>query len=374
MRTLRQLTIAVCLGVASSNVHAQTASTFSEAYSGYRQAIEQSNGEQAVDYAKQALSLASESILADADNYFALQYNLANAFRLNQELDKAEEAYESLAQFAADKFGSVHLNTFLARLERYDVLEIKAKSALANTSIRKAKTLYKDILYDLDDVPDAPLPNAALIYYNMLSPITRTGQTPLTFSRTEALASKALNLANEAWGSQDIRSIHLSFLLGKIHFSRRDYEAATTHFESVASRVDEALIYTHPWALKAHAMLVQAYSELGEKGKATAHCQTIGKMTPWDDNQEPDPIYRVNPTYPRSAAIAGREGFVVVEFEIDEQGFVNSPDVLAYEGSKKFIRSTLDAIEQWRYAPKFSEGEPVVAQNQKVRLDFKLSR
>lgn len=374
MRTLRQLTIAVCLGVASSIVHAQTTTTFSEAYKNYTQAVEKGNGAQAVTYANLALSLASESILADADNHYALQYNLANALRLNEQYDEAEAAYESLAQFAADTFGPVHLNTFLARIERYDVLETQAGKDLTSFSFRKAKTLYKDILYDVEDIPDEPLQNAALIYYNMISPITRFGTTPLTFSRTEDLVNKAQALATKAWGEQDVRSIHLSFLQGKLHFSQKDYEESSRYFESVATRVDQSLLFTHPWALKAHAMLVQAYSKLGEKDKATQHCQTIGKMTPWDDNQEPDPIYRVNPTYPRSAAIAGREGFVVIEFNIDEQGFVNSPDILAYEGSKKFIRSSLDAIEQWRYAPKFSKGEPVVAQNQKVRLDFRLGR
>ena len=73
------------------------------------------------------------------------------------------------------------------------------------------------------------------------------------------------------------------------------------------------------------------------------------------------------------AAMGRREGYVVIEFSIDEQGFVTSPDVLEYTGSKKFIRATLDALDQWRYAPKFTDGEPVVAQNMKVQMDFKLS-
>ena len=57
MKTLRQLTIAVCFGIASSSVYAQTASTFSEAYNRYTQAVDEGNGEQAVKYANLALSL-----------------------------------------------------------------------------------------------------------------------------------------------------------------------------------------------------------------------------------------------------------------------------------------------------------------------------
>ncbi|MFS1704255.1 TonB family protein [Alteromonas sp. AMM-1] len=318
--------------------------------------------------------MASETILADADNHYALQYNLANALRLNKQLSEAENAYQLLTDYSAKTFGALHLKTFLARLESYDLLRSSAKAPFTTSTFERAEKFYKAILNDLEDVPATPLHDAALIYYSALSPITRYGSTPLTFSRTDTLVEKARGLANESWGPDDVRTIHLNFLQGKLHFARGDYEQASGYLESVAERVNDALLYTHPWALKAHAMLVEAYSRMGEEDKATQHCQIIGRMTPWDDNQEPDPIYRVNPVYPRDAAIARREGYVVIEFDIDEQGFVHSPDVLEYQGSKKFIRSTLDALEQWRYAPKFTDGEPVVAQNMKVQMDFKLSR
>ncbi len=373
MRTLRQLTLAVCLGVASSFVHAQTTTTFSEAYNNYTQAVEKGNGAQAVTYANLALSLASESILADADNHYALQYNLANALRLNEQFSEAEDAYQSLISYASDTFGPLHLKTFLARLESYDLMRTTARLPSTTSSFQRAEKVLKAILNDLEDVPAEPLHDAAIIYYSALSPITRYGATPLSFSRTETLTEKALVLANESWGRNDLRTVHLSFLMGKLRYAHKDYEQASGYLESVAKRVNDATLYSHPWALKAHAMLVQTYSKMGEQDKATQHCQTIGRMTPWDENQEPDPIYRVNPVYPRTAAMARREGHVVIEFSIDEQGFVTSPDVLEYKGSKKFIRATLDALEQWRYAPKFADGEPVVAQNMKVQMDFKLS-
>ena len=72
MKALRQLTIAVCFGIASSSAYAQTASTFSEAYNRYTQAVDAGNGEQAVKYANLALSLASDSVLSSTDNYYAL--------------------------------------------------------------------------------------------------------------------------------------------------------------------------------------------------------------------------------------------------------------------------------------------------------------
>lgn len=373
MKTLRQLTIAVCFGIASSSAYAQTASTFSEAYNRYTQAVDAGNGEQAVKYANLALSLASDSVLSSTENYYALQYNLANALRLNEQFSEAEDAYQSLIIYASGNFGQLHLKTFLARLESYDLIRTTARLPSTTSSFQRAEKALKAILNDLEDVPEEPLHDAAIIYYSALAPITRYGATPLSFSRTETLTEKALVLANESWGPNDLRTVHLNFLMGKLRYAHKDYEQASGYLESVAKRVNDATLYSHPWALKAHAMLVQSYSKMGEQDKATQHCQTIGRMTPWDENQEPDPIYRVNPVYPRTAAMGRREGYAVIEFSIDEQGFVTSPDVLEYTGSKKFIRATLDALDQWRYAPKFTDGEPVVAQNMKVQMDFKLS-
>ncbi|MBU2880660.1 TonB family protein [Psychrosphaera sp. B3R10] len=130
---------------------------------------------------------------------------------------------------------------------------------------------------------------------------------------------------------------------------------------------------THPLELTTHAVLVKAYEKIGESDQATNHCKAIGQMTPWDDNQLPKPLYRTQPQYPQSAVRSRKDGYAIVEFVIDANGFVKDPISTEYGGSKKFQRAPIDAVENWRYAPKFENGEPVEATS-RVQLDFKIGR
>ena len=151
------------------------------------------------------------------------------------------------------------MKTFLARLESYDLIRTTARLPSTTSSFQRAEKALKAILNDLEDVPEEPLYDAAIIYYSALAPITRYGATPLSFSRTETLTEKALVLANESWGPNDLRTVHLNFLMGKLRYAHKDYEQASGYLESVAKRVNDATLYSHPWALKAHAMLDQTY-------------------------------------------------------------------------------------------------------------------
>ena len=120
-------------------------------------------------------------------------------------------------------------------------------------------------------------------------------------------------------------------------------------------------------------MLVRLYQQQNSPDKATEHCQAIGRMTPWQDNQEQTPIFRAAPQYPQSVAKRGQSGWVQLEFTIDESGFVKDPKVLQWEGSKAFEAPSIKALKQWRYAPKFENGEPVAAIS-RVQLDYKINR
>ena len=55
---------------------------------------------------------------------------------------------------------------------------------------------------------------------------------------------------------------------------------------------------TPPLKLVTHARLVTLFEKSGDSEAATKHCRAIGEMKPWDPDQKPEPIYRVNPKYP----------------------------------------------------------------------------
>ncbi|WAJ71806.1 energy transducer TonB [Catenovulum adriaticum] len=79
-------------------------------------------------------------------------------------------------------------------------------------------------------------------------------------------------------------------------------------------------------------------------------------------------ILRVPPRYPAIAARAGQNGWVQLQFDIDENGNVKNLQVIDYspEGFN-FDKQAYRAVEQWKY--KINNA----AKNQLVTLEFKLN-
>jgi protein TonB len=86
------------------------------------------------------------------------------------------------------------------------------------------------------------------------------------------------------------------------------------------------------------------------------------------------PIVQVSPRYPISAAQSGKEGYVILEFDITEKGTVSNVKVLDANPKRIFNKSAIQAIKNWKYKPKMEEGVPVVQPNQQVQLDFTLEQ
>lgn len=81
-------------------------------------------------------------------------------------------------------------------------------------------------------------------------------------------------------------------------------------------------------------------------------------------------LSQVAPTYPSRALQRGIEGYVLLEFDIDEAGRVINPRILDAEPEGIFERAALNAIERWRFQPKVANGEAVVKRNEKRLLNF----
>jgi protein TonB len=85
------------------------------------------------------------------------------------------------------------------------------------------------------------------------------------------------------------------------------------------------------------------------------------------------PIVRVPPVYPQRAIDRGVEGWVEVEFTVNEIGGVSDPKVLSAHPNSIFNRAALRAIEAWKYEPKVVGGQPVSRPGMRKRLRFELN-
>jgi len=89
---------------------------------------------------------------------------------------------------------------------------------------------------------------------------------------------------------------------------------------------------------------------------------------------EPEPIKRVSPKYPVSAARNAREGWARLSFVIDKEGNVDNILVTETSGSQDITKAAVKAAKQWKYKPAMENGKPVQQCVNSVQMDFRMSK
>ena len=84
------------------------------------------------------------------------------------------------------------------------------------------------------------------------------------------------------------------------------------------------------------------------------------------------PLVRIDPIFPRKAALEGKEGQVRVKFDITPVGEVSNVKIVWAKPPRLFNQAAKKTIYQWKYKPKIVDGEPVVQKGIEVLLNFKL--
>ncbi len=86
----------------------------------------------------------------------------------------------------------------------------------------------------------------------------------------------------------------------------------------------------------------------------------------------PEPIERIHPKYPISAAREGRSGWSRFSFVVEKDGSVSNIVEIDSSGSRDLSIEAKKALAQWRYTPAMENGEPVQQCLNTVQLDFKM--
>ncbi|WP_394131939.1 TonB family protein [Shewanella maritima] len=92
------------------------------------------------------------------------------------------------------------------------------------------------------------------------------------------------------------------------------------------------------------------------------------------NNAEALPVVQISPQYPMDAARDGKEGYVVVMFDIAASGEVINAQVVEAQPKRIFNRAAIQAINNWKYKPKMVEGKVINQTGVQVRLDFQLDK
>jgi protein TonB len=83
------------------------------------------------------------------------------------------------------------------------------------------------------------------------------------------------------------------------------------------------------------------------------------------------PLVRINPQYPRDAAMNQIEGYVTIEFTITETGAVRNPRVIDSKPPRVFDREAIRAILRWKFKPRVVDGE-AIARRATQTIEFNL--
>lgn len=348
--------------------------TFSQAYGKYTTAVESENTAESLKYAKLSLRLGEKKFGLDSENATNLKYNLALSLAANQQPQEAFDVFGEIAQRYEELYGEDSMQLMQVLLEQIslnkvysdnkDTLDFSKVYRKYRSPIAKASSVAEKLAESSPDL-------AAGSYYGLAKTLNSNLLTGHFFKYAYDANRNAEKYLLESVGEIDKRTIEMRFMLGKYMKAKGRKESAIEYFEQVVSTIDSELDTSHPFELASHAVLVDLYEQRGKSDKATEHCLAIGRMTPWNDEIEPIPLHRVPPDYPLRAARSNKEGYVVLSFDIDTFGFVKNIEIID-SSSNSFEKSGQKALEKWRYAPKFVNGQSVVAEGQKVRLDFRL--
>ena len=84
-------------------------------------------------------------------------------------------------------------------------------------------------------------------------------------------------------------------------------------------------------------------------------------------------VFDSAPTYPRNALRMGREGYVLIEFDVDTDGSVLDPYVVESEPTGVFERSAIKAVRKWLFSPPVYKAVSVKVNDVRARVTFALN-
>jgi bla regulator protein BlaR1 len=140
------------------------------------------------------------------------------------------------------------------------------------------------------------------------------------------------------------------YLLAASYYYLDQLELALAHAEKA-----DALDKLNGVAVESHLkLLVAIYTQLGRSADAERVKDEMPQLF-----QDPVPVARVNPDYPKRALRMGLEGWVKVRYSVDETGAVVDAVVVESKPRRVFDEAAIDAVSHWQYDPKIEDGVPV---------------
>ena len=362
MHTLRVLAVCVGFAFALPGI-ADPNAEFARVFKAYQEAMEASRHIEAVFHAEKARELGEEIYADDAKVIATLAFNHGYALAMFGASRPAQRVLKETRKLMSRAYGPDSVQVFRVEMSLLntvspDVSQGEGKGQLT----RVLKMARRHHAEDSELMAELKLNGGMRVWWDRRAP-DLLNEAAETFARL---------------GKTD-REARAKFWIGKIHLERNRFRETVESMTPVLHLLpdDDSV------ALMARAHMIEAYEELGESDRATEHCLAIGQTVPWNGTAEYQPLFKRVPTYPRSALVRNTEGTVLLEFAVDEMGFVRDPVVVeskavpALTGVDSrivgdFETAAIEAASKFRYAPKFVDGQAVAVEGVRNRIVFEL--
>ena len=350
---------------------------FNSAWNEYVEAVQSGQNEPAIEAARKVLGIGKDIFSANDERIAVLTQNYGSALLAGEQKKKAREQLELALDLIEAQHGedSTKLISVLG--------ELADASGGVGDDFKQMKFYKRALKITADEYGDSSQEYGALAF--------RAARNVYEQSHSQ-IGKKYMEAAQEIFlaefGEADPRVGMAYLYLGKMRFSKRQYKQAAGQLEAALPSFGGESPDEKSIRLITRALLVQSYESWGKSELATPHCVAIGSESQIDPDQDYKPIFRIAPQYPGELLVRGVEGFVDFEFTIDENGFVQNPVVIASVPDRlrdrgglvgnvrkddlSFDAAATDAIERFRYAPRFVDGEAVPVDGVKTRISFQL--
>ena len=345
--------------LAASAVAAPISEEMGVAFGLYSDALKAGDHKLALTHAGTVETLAARELNADDPSRLAASLNYATALLNVKENKRAIRAFEkSLALYEA-AYGETdeRLLGLLVRMVAAsgDHFSSSPQDEYARRAMKIAKSAHGG---DSVDYARYAFDVGKQVFH--YQPSTKS----IRFIR------EANTIFTKQLGPSDVETARTEFLLGKFALMQKRHKAAEKHFVRALQGFEQD---PSPAGFDSsritRGFLVNVYETMNQSEKATEHCIAIGSMSPAAPDEEMLPVFRRAPSYPVEMLREGKSGYVEFRYTVDSQGFVRDP-VVTKVTDREFVDAATQAVEGFRYAPRFSEGKPVATENVRTRIRF----
>lgn len=331
---------------------------FQHAYRSYQQHIEANNMELALPAAEDAYNLGSRLYGRKSLNTARLAINYATLLNDTGDFKQARKVLKGKFKTMeeANDTGAEELVALLMEQGRAEFDLRRPKKGLAH--FERISAMLEDHENEL---------YRGMKNWDIVKILLRRQGNAFTREYVEA--------AHENYSKQltpnDIRLGLASYHMALWKLSDNELDEAVSYLDGalIAFKTEESQM--HELEKTVRMMLVNTLEYAKESELATTHCLALGRNQTWQVPAKP--LYVSTPDFPPELLKTALVGEFTLEFMIDEDGFVRNPGVTSSTHAD-MDEVVLEAMEKFRYAPRFVDGNPVATEGMNYTFSIDFSR